>query len=217
MPSARYRSSPDLSPRELYVTGVALPVDSGFTCKYAFDKKEGISMRRLVTNILTGIALTATAVSAHAQSPVRDDCASPSKQPLTVGCKLLDEFMDAFNKADPVAFAAPINYPHIRIAGPKVVVWNTAEEYIRDNPRESMVAKDTDTKFKGWKTSRWDWRRLIQYSDQTMHFTVSFGRLDGAGNVIATFESLYILTNKDGRWGIQARSSFAGIANGGAY
>ena len=174
-------------------------------------------MRRVLTNFISGIALIASVGAASAQATVRDDCASPQKQPLVDGCKLLDEFIGAFNKADPVTFASTNNYPHIRITGPKVVIWNTAEDYIRDNPKESMIAKDTDTKFKGWKTSKWDWRRLIQYSDTTMHFTVAFSRLDGAGKTLATFESFYIITKKDGRWGIQARSSFAGIANGGAY
>jgi hypothetical protein len=50
-----------------------------------------------------------------------------------------------------------------------------------------------------------------------MHFAVAFSRLDEKGNKIATFESFRILTKKDGRWGQQARSSFAGIADGGAY
>jgi hypothetical protein len=50
-----------------------------------------------------------------------------------------------------------------------------------------------------------------------MHFAVAFSRLDEQGNPIATFESFRIFTKKNGRWGQQARSSFAGIANGGAY
>lgn len=170
-----------------------------------------------IKSVAAAVAIALSAGSALAAPQVRDDCKAPTAQPLKDGCHLLDVFIEAFNKADPTAFAATNNYPHIRITGPKVVVWNTAQDYIRDNPKESMIAKDTDTKFKGWKTSKWDWRRLVQYSDQTMHFTVAFSRLDGKGKTLATFESLYIITKKDGKWGIQARSSFAGIANGGAY
>jgi hypothetical protein len=176
-------------------------------------------MNRSIKSFTAAIAIMLSAGAAFAASPtpVRDDCKAPTVQPLKDGCELLDVFIGAFNKADPVTFAATNNYPHIRITGPKIVIWNTAEDYIRDNPKESMIAKDTDTKFKGWKTSKWDWRRLVQYSDQTMHFTVAFSRLDGEGKTLATFESLYVITKKDGKWGIQARSSFAGIANGGAY
>lgn len=174
-------------------------------------------MSRLTGSAVCLVALMLGGPPAHAQQAVRDDCASPKQAPLTDGCKLLDAFLVAFNEADPVAFAAANHYPHIRVTGPKVVIWNSPEEYARDNPKESMIAKDTDTKFKGWKTSKWDWRRLVQYSDTTMHFTVAFSRLDGQGKTLATFESLYVLTRKNETWGIQARSSFAGIANGGAY
>lgn len=146
-----------------------------------------------------------------------DDCANPTTEPLASGCALLDKFMAAFNDADPVTFAATNHYPHIRITGPKTTIWNTAAEYEASNPREGFVNKGSETQFKGWVRSAWSSRQLVQYSDTSMHFTVVFDRLDADDKPIATFNSLYILTNRDGEWGIQARSSFAGIANGGAY
>lgn len=148
---------------------------------------------------------------------VRGDSNAPSEQDIQEGYKLFDEAVEAFNNADPERMAAINHYPHIRITGPVVVIWNTPEEYIRSNPRDKLLAKDSQTKFKGWKTSKWEWCKLIQASSETMHFAVAFSRLDESGSRIATFESLRILTKKNGRWGQQVRSSFAGIADGGAY
>ena len=37
---------------------------------------------------------------------------------------------------------------------------------------------------------------------------LSYTRLRADHSVIGTYDSLYILTKVDGRWGIQARSSF---------
>ena len=167
--------------------------------------------------VLTFCAAIACANVAYAQEEHRNDCAAPQTEPLISGCQLLDEFMAAFNAADPVTFAATNHYPHVRITGPVTTIWNTAAEYEASNSREGLQNKGDETKFKGWVRSAWAWRELVQYSDQSMHFTVSFDRLDAEDKPIASFESLYILTNRDGEWGIQARSSFAGIANGGAY
>lgn len=140
-----------------------------------------------------------------------------NQEDILEGYRLLDEAVEAFNSCDPLRMAEINHYPHIRITGPTVVIWHSAEEFIQSNAREKLQRKDVSTNFKGWKSSRWEWRKLVQHSAEAMHFAVAFSRLDEHGNTIATFESLRILTKKGDRWGIQARSSFAGIADNGAY
>ncbi|TEA76915.1 hypothetical protein [Allopusillimonas ginsengisoli] len=168
-------------------------------------------MRR--ATFLTVIALaSACNVAAKDNPPPRDDCSAPANQQIAEGCNTLTKFIDAFNAKDPEAFAASNHYPHIRITGPNVQTWQTAEDYMRDNTKEQMESRENNPKFKGWKASRWDWRRLDGMSENTMHFTTMFSRLNGEGEVLGAFESLYILTKKDGKWGVQARSSFAGVA-----
>lgn len=149
--------------------------------------------------------------------PMTAERTEPPEQDLIEAYRLLDEAVDAFNCADPERMAAVNHYPHIRITGPQVVIWNTPEEYAQSNSREKLLSKDRTTTFSGWKTSQWEWRKLIQHSPETMHFAVAFSRLDADGNKLAMFESFRILTKKNGRWGQQARSSFAGIADGGSY
>jgi len=136
---------------------------------------------------------------------------------LTAALKLLDACFEAFNSADADKRAGLNNYPHVRITGATVKIWHTREEYARDTSRAKLLSKGKTTSFKGWETTVWLTRNLIQRSEETMHFAVTFTRQDAQGQEIAIFEALWILTKDNGRWGVQARSSFAGIADGGAY
>jgi len=42
-----------------------------------------------------------------------------------------------------------------------------------------------------------------------VHFEVVFSRYKADGSKYATYQSLWIVTQRDGTWGVQARSSFA--------
>jgi hypothetical protein len=126
------------------------------------------------------------------------------------GCKALDEFMATFNSKDAMAWAKTLHYPHVRIAGGQVKVWNTPEEYAKDND----LSKLADAA--GWGYSKWDWRQLVQQSPDKLHYTVQFTRYSPQGKKIASYESFYILTKVDGKWGTIFRSSYAGVAVPGA-
>ncbi|WP_205119499.1 hypothetical protein [Paramagnetospirillum kuznetsovii] len=162
-------------------------------------------MTRLILALLT--ILTASAVQA-----ATDDCAAPAKTPLLAeGCAVLDRFIETFNARDPKAWAETLNFPHVRLAGGEVQVWATPEDYAKSND----VAQFAKT---GWRYTKWDWRHLAQSGDDKLHFVLQFTRYGDNDRKIASFESLYILTKQGGHWGVQARSSYAGItAPGNAY
>ncbi|HLJ47925.1 MAG TPA: hypothetical protein VKU01_18040 [Bryobacteraceae bacterium] len=116
--------------------------------------------------------------------------------------KAMDEFMAAFNARDPQAWAATLNYPHVRFASNEVKVYNTAEEFARE-------MQDYPKRLAPWHHSRWESMRVIQSGQDKVHFEVTFVRFDASGKEIGKFPSLYIVTLKNGHWGVQARSSFA--------
>lgn len=162
-------------------------------------------MPLLKLSLLASCLLFATS-AARAEPPWADDCGRPEKVPLLAqGCTVLDNFMTAFNAGEPKAWAATLNFPHVHLAGNEVQVWSTAEEYARQNDVRELGKS-------GWSRSRWDWRRLIQQSPDKLHFLVQFTRFGADDKPIGSYESLYIVTRKDGHWGVQARSSYAGIA-----
>ncbi len=110
--------------------------------------------------------------------------------------------MTAFNARDTHAWAATLNYPHVRFASNQVNVYQSAEEFAR-------AMTDYPKRLAPWDHSRWDSMQAIQSGKDKVHFSVVFVRFDASGKEIGRFPSFYIVTLKDGHWGIQARSSFA--------
>jgi hypothetical protein len=115
--------------------------------------------------------------------------------------RVLDAFMDALNRYDAAGMDRCMHFPHPRIAAAKVVVY----EKPGNNPMDLF---DRLKKEDGWSYSRWVKRELIQCNDRKAHVQLSYTRYRADDSVIGTYDSLYILTKVDGRWGIQARSSF---------
>lgn len=116
---------------------------------------------------------------------------------------VMDAFMSTFNARDEKAWAATFNYPHIRIASGKVRISETAAD-IEEEMDFAAFAKAT-----GWHHSAWDKVELVEAGADKVHFAVRFTRYKEDGEVLAVYDSLYVVTRMDGHWGVQARSSFA--------
>lgn len=116
--------------------------------------------------------------------------------------KTMDAFLSAFNAHDRQGWAASLNYPHVRFASNDVKIYNTADEFIKD-----MV--DYAARLKPWHHSRWESMNVVQNGPDKVHIAVVFVRYDANNKEIGRFPSLYIVTLKNGHWGVQARSSFA--------
>jgi hypothetical protein len=114
----------------------------------------------------------------------------------------IDAFFKAFNARDNDALKKTLNYPHVRIneAG-GVNVWKDASE--------AATNFDALTKAEGWARSSLDSVTMRQNDPVKVHFEVVFSRYQSDGTKYATYQSLWIVTKKDGAWGVQARSSFA--------
>jgi hypothetical protein len=114
----------------------------------------------------------------------------------------MEAFMTAFNARDAQAWAATLNYPHVRFASNDVRVYNTAADFTRE-------MSDYPKRLAPWHHSRWESMKVIQSGPDKVHFAVTFVRYDANNKEIGKFPSLYIVTLKDAHWGVQARSSFA--------
>ena len=118
--------------------------------------------------------------------------------------KTANAFMDAFNASDVEAIQDTLNFPHPRMG---------AEGNLRimTGPEES-VKKETfiwlREKF-GWNKSCWDYRQVLKSSELKVHLDVQFSRYREDGSKIGDYPSLWVMTDQDGHWGIQMRSSFA--------
>ena len=116
--------------------------------------------------------------------------------------QVLDSFMYSFNARDMNSWSETLNYPHVRIAGGKVTVWDTKEEYAATNVFNRLAAT-------GWDHSAWVSRDVVLVSKNKVHISTVFQRYDKNNNPMKKYQSLYVVTNDEGRWGVQARSSLA--------
>ena len=116
--------------------------------------------------------------------------------------QVLDSFMYSFNTRDMNSWSETLNYPHVRIAGGKVTVWDTKEEYSATNIFNRLTAT-------GWDHSAWVSRDVVLVSKNKVHISTVFQRYDKDNNPMKKYQSLYVVTNDEGHWGVQARSSLA--------
>ena len=128
--------------------------------------------------------------------------AVPDEAAARAAMAVLDRFMAALNARDQAALAATLHFPHHRLAGGRWQVWEKPEDYTI----ESFLARAGE----GWARSGWDFRRLIAAGPDKVHLDVQFTRYRDDGAAIGRFRSLWIVACRDGVWGVQGRSSFAG-------
>ncbi len=121
---------------------------------------------------------------------------------VTSAIDVLDRFMVAFNSAVGANVADTFNFPHVRFHSSKVTIYPTAADF------DLTIFKSTADASE-WSHSAWIERRVIHAGADKVHFDTEFARYRSDGSIIATYRSIYIVTRVDGRWGIQARSSFA--------
>jgi len=126
---------------------------------------------------------------------------APAPDIETEVMRLLDDYMTAWNRKDLAAWERTFHFPHYRLASGKMNVL--------DGPGLQDATRIWTSVGSGWHHSRWDRRRFVHTSADKVHVDTKFTRCRADGSVIGSFESLYIVTKEDGRWGVKMRSSFA--------
>jgi hypothetical protein len=125
----------------------------------------------------------------------------PDAACVAAGMAVLDRFLAALNARDQAALLATMHFPHYRLAGVTMGVW--------DKPDDTYLAGFYARAGEGWHHTAWDFRRVIVAGPEKVHLDVQFTRYRADNSLLGSFRSLYIVTRRDGVWAIQARSSFA--------
>jgi len=148
--------------------------------------------------LLAWLLVTAPALS---QSAPTFDARQTEREVMSV----LDAFMTAFNACDAPAEERTYHFPHYRLASGQMRVLNAAGA----ETQAGMAATCKRFKESGWHHSAWSRRKIVHLSANKAHVDTQFTRYRADGSVIGAFDSLYVLTKEDSRWGIKLRSSFA--------
>lgn len=126
----------------------------------------------------------------------------PDAAAVAAGMEVLDRFLAALNAGDEPGLLATMHFPHYRLAGTAMRVW--------EKPDESYLAGFYARAGDGWHHTHWDFRRVIVAGPEKVHFDVQFTRYRADDSILGRFRSLYVVTRRDGTWAIALRSSFAG-------
>jgi hypothetical protein len=78
-----------------------------------------------------------------------------------------------------------------------------------ESMRVSEMAFRRLTEVEEWDHSSLDVVEVVHASDVKVHFKIEFSRYKANGTKYAAHKSLWIVTKRNERWGILARSSYA--------
>jgi hypothetical protein len=126
--------------------------------------------------------------------------AEPDREAVAAAFAVLDRFMAALNAGDEKALLATLHFPHYRLAGGGMQIWETPGPYLGDFYGRAGA---------DWHHSEWDFRNVIAAGPNKVHLDVQFTRYRADNTAIGRFRSLWIVTRQNGRWAVAARSSFA--------
>lgn len=116
----------------------------------------------------------------------------------------VDRYLVALNARNTEAIRDAFNFPHARIGAKGTLVrYETPADYRFENFHNTVSAD-------GWDHTKWDRTQVVFATQGKAHVAVDFTRYRKDGSVIGKYFSLYVVTNKDGHWGIQF-----GSGNGG--
>jgi hypothetical protein len=98
---------------------------------------------------------------------------------------------------------AEMHFPHMRLAGTEFQTWPTREDFRapQDDMTKALIAE-------GWHTTITKSVTAAQAGPEKVHLVIRQSRQHKDGSEYNGFDTLWIFTNIEGKWGVQFRSSF---------
>lgn len=110
----------------------------------------------------------------------------------------LDKFGKYFEKEDLQGMDSCFHFPHYILSGNEVICWNEGGKL--------PLTFFTDLKKLGFKRTVVTCREVITVAENKVHFKYCYYRESKDGKVLSQHDNIWIVTLKDGKWGIQIRS-----------
>jgi len=119
---------------------------------------------------------------------------------IKAALSVMNAHAEALNARNPERIAATLHFPHFRLSGDTVKIWQTPESYLTDFHARAGS---------NWGHTEWGRLNVLQASENKVHLDVQVDRFDKEGKPLVSFPSLWVITCIDGIWAAQMRSSFA--------
>ncbi|MBL6774616.1 MAG: hypothetical protein ISQ26_04310 [Candidatus Puniceispirillum sp.] len=122
------------------------------------------------------------------------------KSAETSALAIMQQHLDALNALEEDGLAATLHFPHYRLVDVNLDFWPSKDRYLGDFRVRAGG---------NWARTAWHSITVQRASNNKVHLAVRINRFDAADNLIADFDSLWVITHKHGKWAAQFRSSFA--------
>jgi len=122
------------------------------------------------------------------------------RQAIAAAHRVMDAHIRALNSRDQAAIAATLHFPHVRLSGTSLKIWETEETYFAD-----FLARAGGD----WHHSGFEDIRLVRAAPDKVHLDAEIRRFAADGRLITSFRSLWVITHENGHWAARMRSSFA--------
>ena len=136
---------------------------------------------------------------------------TPAQPSIDKAIAVLDRYMDAVNRLDIEGIAEEYHFPHFRVVGKDLVIWETPLEALPmlSLPEEARRKAMENGLGEGWYRTLWGSRAVVHADEEKVHVATELIRQREDGSVINRFNSFYVVTFDGGRWAIKGRSSYA--------
>jgi hypothetical protein len=124
----------------------------------------------------------------------------PFRPQIEAAMACLDLFMKGFNARDVAIYDQAFNFPSVRFASNSIRMINKGDQ------KPSLFDNLQNT---GWDHSAWRRRVVIHAGPDKVHVDTNFARYRKDGSLLGGYDSMYVVNNEGGHWGVKIRSSFA--------
>ena len=124
----------------------------------------------------------------------------PEDEAVTAALAVLDAHIAALNSREQTAVVATLHFPHIRLSGSALKIWETKDSYFAD-----FLARAGGE----WHHSAFANIRLLRASGSKVHLDAEIRCFTVGDRLITSFRSLWVITDEGGRWAAKMRSTFA--------
>ena len=115
----------------------------------------------------------------------------------------VERYLDAFNDRDEEAMVAALHFPHVRVGVGRASVRESAAEYMEGFDFDAFAER------LGWVRSEADSMEAVQVGARGVNVAVRITRYGEGDARIHTFDTIYLVTEEDGKWAIRAGASIA--------
>ena len=133
-----------------------------------------------------------------------DDLAEADREATaSAAITAVERYLDAFNARDEEAMVAALHFPHVRVGVGRASVRESAAQYMEGFDFDAFAQR------LGWVRSEADSMEAVQVGARGVNVAVRITRYGEGDARIHTFDTIYLVTEEDGKWAIRAGAGIA--------